>query len=96
MIRIMTEVEHVDIDQSIPPVTITANGHDLESLLFSFLDEFLAVFTTEDYICTDIHIDEFNKDTFTILAKGYGEKFSLNKHPQGTEVKAITYSNMQV
>ncbi|XP_032244778.1 protein archease isoform X5 [Phoca vitulina] len=26
----------------------------------------------------------------------WGEEFSLSKHPQGTEVKAITYSAMQV
>ena len=25
-----------------------------------------------------------------------GEKFSLQKHSQGTEIKAITYSNMQI
>jgi len=33
---------------------------------------------------------------FKIKAVGFGEPFDLNKHPQGTEVKAITYSNMQV
>ncbi len=27
---------------------------------------------------------------------GFGEEFSLEKHPQGTEVKAITYSAMQI
>ncbi|TNM95593.1 hypothetical protein fugu_016676 [Takifugu bimaculatus] len=32
----------------------------------------------------------------TFLDDCWGEEFSLEKHPQGTEVKAITYSAMQI
>jgi SHS2 domain-containing protein len=31
-----------------------------------------------------------------IRSVGFGETFQLGKHPQGTEVKAITYSAMQI
>lgn len=41
-------------------------------------------------------ITSFDRLNFKICATGYGEVFNLKKHPQGTEVKAITYSNMQV
>lgn len=37
-----------------------------------------------------------NKENFKIKACAYGEEFRIGKHPQGSEVKAITYSNMQV
>ena len=43
-----------------------------------------------------IKITEFDQVNFKIKASGYGETFDLSKHPQGTEVKAITYSNMQI
>lgn len=43
-----------------------------------------------------VKIEEFDTTTFKIKAKGFGEEFQLGKHPQGTEVKAITFSNMQV
>ncbi|CAI8043568.1 Protein archease [Geodia barretti] len=77
--------------------TIEAEGHDLESLLFKFLDEFLFLFSAEPFFTPKrVKITDFNKETFVIKAEGYGETFDLNKHPQGTEVKAITYSNMQI
>ena len=71
-------------------------GHDVLSLLFAFMDEFLFVFSTEDFVCKSLSIIEFDLESFKIVAIGHGEKFSLSKHPQGTEIKAITYSNMQV
>ncbi|XP_060919057.1 protein archease isoform X2 [Labrus mixtus] len=40
-----------------------------------------------------VHIDRIH---FKIRSIGWGEEFSLAKHPQGTEVKAITYSAMQI
>jgi SHS2 domain-containing protein len=43
-----------------------------------------------------VSISEFDRTNFRIKAALYGEEFQIGKHPQGTEVKAITYSNMQV
>ena len=84
----------------------------MSSLLFALLDEFLYRFSTDEMLCKDVRIVSFNREAWTITARGYdrwgstragtdthgcsyGERFSLAKHPQGTEVKAITYSNMQ-
>lgn len=43
-----------------------------------------------------VQIEVFDTTAFKIKAKGFGEEFQLGKHPQGTEVKAITFSNMQI
>jgi len=42
-----------------------------------------------------VKITSFDRENFKISAVGFGETFDLRKHPQGTEVKAITFSNMQ-
>lgn len=66
-------------------------------LLFHFLDELLFLFSAEPYlICKKLRIDEFNMEEFRIKCTCFGEPFDLKKHPQGTEVKAITYSAMQI
>lgn len=66
-------------------------------LLFHFLDELLFLFSAEPYlICKKLRIDEFNTEEFRIKCSCFGEPFDLKKHPQGTEVKAITYSAMQI
>jgi len=94
MFGYMTEIEKVDI---VEPQEIEAQGHDLLSLLFHLLDEFLFLFSAEPFfIARKVVITEFDRDNFKIRATGYGETFDLSKHPQGTEVKAITYSNMQI
>ncbi|VEN57140.1 unnamed protein product [Callosobruchus maculatus] len=41
-------------------------------------------------------IEATEGEEMRIKCKCYGEEFTLGKHPQGTEVKAITYSAMQI
>lgn len=90
----MTDIETV---QATDTFSLEAEGQDLESLLFHFLDEWLYAFCVEPFfIPNEINILELDEEKFKISCEGYGEPFDLNKHPQGTEVKAITYSAMQI
>ncbi|EFX63964.1 protein archease-like [Daphnia pulex] len=94
MFGYMTEIDKVEI---LEKHEIEAQGEDIQSLLFHLLDEFLFLFSAEPFfIARKVKITEFDRVNFKIVATGYGETFDLKKHPQGTEVKAITYSNMQV
>ncbi|GMH38738.1 hypothetical protein BSKO_06622 [Bryopsis sp. KO-2023] len=76
--------------------TIEAEGHDMMSLLFAFLDEFLFVFHTEFLVCNEVEVLEFDRENWKIRASGSGERFDRERHESGTEVKAITYSAMQI
>jgi SHS2 domain-containing protein len=60
-------------------------GDDLEGLLFHFLDEWLFVFSADDFfIPRKIIITEFDAENFKIKSTGYGEQFDLAKHPQAS------------
>jgi SHS2 domain-containing protein len=153
MMAYMTDLELVEVREQ---RTFTAEGHDLKSLLYNFMDECLYVFCTELHVCKQIEVeflelvsvspddrqssdggsdtggieeqsgadvcerakarrrhtpngcdgDDAGGDTtsaavgservWRIRARGVGERFEMGRHPQGTEVKAITYSAMQI
>ena len=94
----------LDLVEECSTEIVESSGHDLQSALFNFLDEWLFLFSAEPFfIPFKIEITEFERtkvsddeETISIRAVGFGETFSLNKHTQGTEVKAITYSAMQI
>ncbi|XP_053948659.1 protein archease-like [Anastrepha ludens] len=94
MFGYMTELEYVSVKQCF---RVEAKGDDIEGLLYHFLDELLFLFSIEPYIiCRKLEITKLNLEDFEIECRCYGESFEIGKHPQGTEVKAITYSAMQV
>ncbi len=75
---------------------VRASGHDLDTLLFAFLDELLFTFHTEMLICTAVQVCEFNRDEWRIRAIVGGTTFVDGETRQGTEIKAITYSAMKI
>ena len=97
MFGYMTEIDKVEMLSEETVEIQMDTEDDVLNLLFKWLDEWLFVFSAEPFFIPRIvRIEEFDLERGYIKATGYGEQFDLAKHPQGTEVKAITYSNMQV
>jgi len=73
-------------------------SEDIYALLFDFLSEFLYIFDVEGLIFSDIivNLKKTKNDEYFLKAIMKGEKFDRNKHEIGTEVKAVTYSFMNI
>jgi SHS2 domain-containing protein len=77
---------------------MTIEAEDKEALLFDFLTEFLFLFDVEDLIFRKIKIQAItvDKEKCILGAIIKGTKFDKQLHEPGTEVKAITYSFMEI
>ena len=55
-------------------------------------------FTGESVACRTVAVNlrRAGPGGYAATVSTTGEKFDLTKHPQGTEVKAMTYSEMQI
>ncbi|XP_063847294.1 LOW QUALITY PROTEIN: uncharacterized protein LOC135092620 [Scylla paramamosain] len=92
----MTEIDTVEMTRV---QEVEAETNDLQGFLFHFFNEF--VFSCNlFFIARKVVITGGDSDggdgVMKVCARLYGEEFQLAKHPQGTEVKAITYASMQV
>jgi len=75
---------------------VEAKGHDILDMVYHLLDEFLFVYGSEYLICRRVEILELDEDNYRIRARGWGERFDLSRHTQGTEIKAITMHQMKI
>lgn len=53
-----------------PCSTYEAEAHDLQSLLFQFLDEMLFTFSTEFFVPRELTITTFDRENWRIVAEG--------------------------
>ncbi|HEY0088488.1 MAG TPA: archease [Candidatus Lokiarchaeia archaeon] len=77
---------------------IKIEAEDKEALLFDFLSELLYIFDVDNLVFSQINVKEISQteNNFTLEAILKGEKFNKEKHEIGIEVKAITYSFMEI
>ncbi|XP_026079233.1 protein archease-like [Carassius auratus] len=94
MFGYMSDTETVEPTDTLE---VESEGDDMESLLFHFLGDWLFKFSADlFFIPREVKVLNIDRMRWKIRSIGWGEEFNINKHPQGTEVKAITYSAMQV
>ena len=95
----VTELATIDEDAA-AAASFDVAGNDLDAFVFRFLDELLYRFSAEAAACRTVAVTLAPRTVpdapYAATVATTGERFDLAKHPQGTEVKAITYSNMQV
>jgi SHS2 domain-containing protein len=73
---------------------ITVEGLDIADLLINYLRELLYLFNGEKFMTGSCEIIQFtNKE---IQARLTGESFNPKKHLIKTEIKAVTYSGLNV
>ncbi|HUL39804.1 MAG TPA: archease [Methanomassiliicoccales archaeon] len=74
-------------------VRFEVEGHDLESLLYNFLSEFLYIHDAKQLVLKEF---EVGMDGNKASCRAGGERLSRDKHGQRHEVKAITYHMLSV
>ena len=73
---------------------LEVEGNNLENLLYNFLEEFLVLFDSEDFLLSKISDIKIDQEKFKLTATVSGDKTENYKFTN--DVKAVTYSEMKV
>uniref|UniRef100_A0A674GGU1 Protein archease n=1 Tax=Taeniopygia guttata TaxID=59729 RepID=A0A674GGU1_TAEGU len=83
--------------EPVDTVEVEAEGHDLLSLLFHFLDEWLYKFSADEFfIPREVKVLHIDRRQFKIRSIGWGEEFSLAKHPQVSSASFFPFQREEV
>ncbi|VVB80227.1 Protein archease [uncultured archaeon] len=73
---------------------IEIEGDNLESLLYNFLEEFIVLLESEDFLISKITEIKIDQKNFILKAKVSGDK--IDNYKFTNDVKAVTYNEMFV
>lgn len=68
MFNYITDISTINIDPQ-ESIEYEVEAHDLESLLYSFMDELLFRFSTDGFCCANMQVVNFDRENFRLLLK---------------------------
>ena len=77
-------------------VEFSAQGKDLEYLLFNWIEEITFVLITKGFAIKRIEFDIKKEEIYNITAKAFGETIEFSKHNFKVEIKAPTFYDMEI
>ncbi|HUG96519.1 MAG TPA: archease [Nitrososphaera sp.] len=77
-------------------IKIVATGHDLQSLLFDWLDKVMLLLVADGIVMSEFSVKIKQKGGYSLEGVAKGERLDLDKHHYKVEIKAVTYHEMQI
>ncbi len=74
----------------------SAQGKDLEYLLFNWIEEITFVLITDGFAIKRIELNIEKEEIYYITAKAFGEPLEFSKHNFKVEIKAPTFYDMEI
>lgn len=97
MMNVMTNTDEIGEFET---VEIELSAPDKEILLVDYLTEYLFIFDTKELLFSRVQVDRFEyneqMDEYRIHSKSYGEQLNREKHELKAEVKAVTFSYLEI
>jgi len=95
MFEVMTDTSKVKPEVRIE---VEVKGIDLYQLLLNWLEELLYYYDAERLLFSKFKVHEIGKQDGEYMLRGeaWGEKVDLSRHESRCEIKAVTYSLMEI
>jgi SHS2 domain-containing protein len=90
----MVDLKGVQPDRELE---ISAEGHDIESLLFDWLDKVMLILVADGIVMSEFSAKIRKTDnSYALAGTARGEILDLKRHTYKVEIKAVTYHEMSV
>jgi len=95
MFEVMTDTSKVEAKVE---RTLEASGYDEYELLYDWLEKLLIEYYSDNLVFSKFKVESIERtpEGFRLRGKAMGEVFDPSRHESRVEVKAVTYSLMEI